>query len=208
MAETTSFFGSKMIDVEDSLVIDNSNIVYYQNQNAEQMNLTLEKNNTPILYNMVQDKINNHTLQLDDSQNLTQSEINTRWVIRIEMKNILSNFLFATLKKARTFEGIKNTSTINGSVDDAIRDYIYANIINRYEFSGMDFYVEYVELSTQGRLKFSNNFRDINTGSNITTRIQSVTNFDKSRLEIKFDQQLPSSTHCFDYYFVLKYNKI
>lgn len=208
MVETTSFFGSKMLDIEDSITIDNSNLVYYETDNKEQLNFNLEKNNLPIVYNTVSDKQNNHVISLDQAQSQNQLNTNTRWNIDIDLKLILINYLFAILKKERTFEGVKNESTIYNSVDDAIKQYISSNILNRYDLSGFDFYVEYVELSTQGRLRFGNNFREINTISNITTKIQSTLNFDKSRLIINFNQELPSTTHVFDYYFTLRYNKI
>lgn len=208
MEESTSFFGSKMLDIEDFLVLDNSNVVYFQNESGEQLNLNLEKNNTPILYNTVDDKQNNHLINIDSSQNSIQLETNTRWLLEIDLKKILSNYLFAVLKQSRTFEGIQNNATLFNNVNDAIKQYIDYNVINRYEFSTIEFYVEYVPLSTQGRLRFTNLFREINVISNITTRIQSSTNFDKSKLKISFNQEQPSTSHVFDYYFVLNFVKI
>lgn len=208
MKESTSFFGSKMLDVEDSLILDNSNVVYFQNTAGEQLNFNLEKNNTPILYNTIEDKKNNHIISIDNSQNQAQIDNNTRWLMEIDLKKILSNYLFAILKQARTFEGIQNSGTIFNNVDDAIRQYISYNVINRYEFKNVDFYVEYVPLSTQGRLRFTNDFKEINSISNVTTRIQSSTNFDKSKLKISFNQELPSTSHVFDYYFILSFVKI
>ena len=208
MKESTSFFGSKMLDVEDSLLLDNSNVVYFQNTAGEQINFSLEKNNTPILYNTIEDKKINHIINIDSSQIQNQLEANTRWLIEIDLKKILSNYLFAILKQYRTFEGIQNSGTIFNNVDDAIRQYISHNVINRYEFSNIEFYVEYVPLSTQGRLRFTNDFREINLVSNLTTRIQSSTNFDKSKLKISFNQERPSTSHVFDYYFILRFVKI
>lgn len=208
MEESTSFFGSKMLDIEDFLVLDNSNVVYFQNESGEQLNLNLEKNNTPILYNTVEDKKNNHLIDIDSSQNSIQLENNTRWLLEIDLKKILSNYLFAVLKQSRTFEGIQNNATLFNNVNDAIKQYIDYNVINRYDFSTIEFYVEYVPLSTQGRLRFTNLFREINVISNITTRIQSSTNFDKSKLKISFNQEKPSTSHVFDYYFVLNFVKI
>lgn len=208
MEENTSFFGSKMLDIEDFIIIDNSNVVYFQNAQGEQLNFSLEKNNTPILYNTIEDKRINHLINLDSSQNQNQLENNTRWLIEIDLKKILTNYLFSLLKQARTFEGVRATGTIYNNVDDAIRQYISYNVINRYDFNTIEFYVEYVPLSTQGRLRFTNEFREINSVSNVTTRIQSTTNFDKSKLKITFNQELPSTSHVFDYYFILSFVKI
>ena len=38
MLEQTSFFGSKMIDIQDRISISNENVIYYQNSNFEQLN--------------------------------------------------------------------------------------------------------------------------------------------------------------------------
>jgi hypothetical protein len=56
MKETTSFFGSKMLDIEDSIIVDNSNLVYYSNTQGEQISLSLERNNPAIVYNTVSDE--------------------------------------------------------------------------------------------------------------------------------------------------------
>ena len=36
MEEESSYFGSKMLEIEDSINIGNESVVYYQNQNNEQ----------------------------------------------------------------------------------------------------------------------------------------------------------------------------
>lgn len=208
MQESTSFFGSKMMDIEENVIADNSNIVYYTNATGEQINFNLEKNNPAIVYNTVVDKQNNHVITQDKSQTLTQIDTNCRWIIDIDLKKILQNYLFAKLKSARTFEGVLNTNTIYGNVDDAVRQYIDKNLLNRYGFIGIDFYVEYIDLSLQGRLRFGNNFREINSGNLITSRIQSISNFDNSKLTLIFNQELPTTTHVFDYYFIPKWQKV
>lgn len=208
MQESTSFFGSKMMDIEDNIIADNSNIVYYTNAASEQINFDLEKNNTAIVYNTVSDKQNNHVITQDKSQSDLQKDTNCRWIIDIELKKILQSYLFAQLKSARTFEGVLNVNTIYGNVDDAIRQYIEKNLVSRYRFIGIDFYVEYVDLSIQGRLRFVNNFRELTTSNSIVTRIQTTTNFDNSRLSVIFNQELPTTTHSFDYYFIPKWQKV
>lgn len=208
MQETTSFFGSKMMDIEDIIVADNSNIVYYSNSVGEQLNFNLEKNNPAIVYNTVLDKQTNHSITQDKAQTQTQIDSNCRWIIDIDLKKIIQNYLFANLKAARTFEGVLNASTIYGNVDDAIKQYIDKNLLNRYGFTGIDFYVEYIDLSIQDRRRFVNNFREITSTSLTTTRIQTVTNFDNSKLSVIFNQELPTTTHVFDYYFIPKWQKV
>jgi hypothetical protein len=208
MQESTSFFGSKMMDIEDTVIADSSNIVYYTSSTGEQISFNLEKNNPAIVYNTVLDKESNHIITQDKAQSQTQIDTNCRWIIDIDLKKILQNYLFAQLKSARTFEGVLNTNTIYGNVDDAVRQYIDKNLISRYGFIGIDFYVEYVELSIQGRLRFVNHFTEITSPSSTTTRIQSTSNFDNSKLTVIFNQELPTTSHVFDYYFIPKWQKV
>lgn len=208
MQESTSFFGSKMIDIEETIIADSSNIVYYTNAANEQINFNLEKNNPAIVYNTVIDKANNHIITQDKAQSLSQIDSNCRWIIDVDLRKILQNYLFSKLKFARTFEGIINSNTIYGNVDDAIRQYIDKNLLSRYGFAGIDFYVEYIDLSLQGRLRFVNQFREINSDSLITTKLQATSNFDNSKLTIIFNQELPTTTHVFDYYFIPKWQKV
>ena len=45
-------------------------------------------------------------LTLDDSQLNYQKETNPKWILNVDLRNILSDYLFAIMKRYRTFEGI------------------------------------------------------------------------------------------------------
>ena len=60
MVEHSSFFGSKMLEIDDNLNIKNDNIVYYQLSNGEQLDINAESNLPQIVYDAVIDKKNNH----------------------------------------------------------------------------------------------------------------------------------------------------
>ena len=66
--EESTFFGSKMLDIEDYLTIDNNDIVWYQSLNGEQLNFSIESTLEPLIYYTSMDKKNNHKLYLDNSQ--------------------------------------------------------------------------------------------------------------------------------------------
>lgn len=201
MIEQTSFFGSKMIDIQDRITISNENIIYYQNTNFEQLNFTLEKNLNTIVYSTIQDKLSNHTITKDAAQSSTQENYNTRWIIEINLKTILSNYLFATLKKYRTFEGVRNSVTLYNNVNTAISEYITKNIMSRYKYSTIEFFVEYEHFSQDGSLRFKNDFVELTTSSLQTNKIQAILSDDESRLKIIFNQERPSSDFNFNYYF-------
>jgi hypothetical protein len=208
MIEQTSFFGSKMIDIFDRISVSNENLIYYQNSNFEQLNFTSEKNLSPIVYSTIQDKLNNHTIVKDAAQSSTQENYNTRWIIEINIKTILSNYLFATLKKYRTFEGVRNSITLYNNVNTAVSEYVSKNIINRYKYSNIEFFVEYENFSQDGSLRFKNDFIELTNSSLQTNKIQAILSDDESKLKIIFNQEKPSSDYNFNYYFNLYFDKI
>lgn len=209
MLEESTFFGAKMLEIEDSIVIDTLDIIYYQNQNGEQLDLSIESSFASIVYSSSDNKKSNHNLVLDPSQPKFQLDNNTRWILTIDLKTIITDYLFATLKKFRTFEGIKNDMNIYANTDTAIKSYINYNILNRYRYKSIQLYVNYVDLRNQSTLRYNNNWdkNSINT-SNLLTKLQTETEFDESSIKVTFNQEKPSSTYRFDYYFNILFEKI
>jgi hypothetical protein len=209
MLEESTFFGAKMLEIEDSISIDTLDIIYYQNQNGEQLDLSIESSLASIVYSSSLDKKGNHTLILDPSQPKYQLDNNTRWILTIDLKTIITDYLFATLKKYRTFEGIKNDMNIYANTDTAIKSYINYNILNRYKYKGIQLYVNYIDLRNQTALRYSNEWnKNVITNSNILTKLQTETEFDDSSIKVTFNQEKPSSTYRFDYYFNILFEKI
>jgi len=207
MKEQTSFFGSKMLSIDSYISVSDLNIIYYEADNGEQISYLIEKNNQPVIYSMLDDKNSNHIIKLDESQSPAQKSSNTRWVIKIDTNTILSNFLFATLKKYRTFEGVTSDMTLNNSVDRSINNYISQNLLNRYKFSNLEFYVSYNHYSQSDTFKYKNTFTEIFDSSNLVRKIQSVLD-DKNFLTVIFSQEQPSTSYNFNYYFNLYFEKV
>jgi hypothetical protein len=224
MKEQSSPFGSKMLEIEDTLYIDNQSLVYFQALNKEQLDLTIESSLPPISYSSSEDKRLNHTLVLDPSQGVSQKDNDARWILTIDLKTILTNFLFATLKRWRTFEGVKNEMTKNGDVDFAIKEYIVKNVLDRYKLSRVDLYIKYVDIQNQSVLKYDNLWAgtsnpnppartaalpaDVGTSQYQLKKFQSQTEYDFSSTIITFSQEKSATTNCFDYFFKLYYEKI
>lgn len=208
MREQTSFFGSKMLDIQDSISILNENLIYYQDQNKEQLNFSLEKNLDPIVYSSVNDKSSSHIIKSDESQSNIQLGSNTKWNIEIDINKILINYIFATLKKYRTFEGVKNNMTIFNNIDSGINDYISKNIINRYRYKSVDFFIDYKPFSEDGSVKYKNTFIEIINNSLITKKLQSILNESQGKLNVVFNQEKSSASYNFNYYFNLYFEKI
>ncbi len=209
MLEESTFFGSKMLEIEDIINIDKLDIIYYQNQNGEQLDFSIESSLASIVYSSSLDKNNNHTLVLDNSQPSFQLDNNTRWILTVDLRNILVNYLFATLKKYRTFEGVKNDMNIYSNTDTAIINYINYNIINRYRFKNIELYVKYVDLRNQNTLRYNTIWNsNIISSDNILTKVQTLTEFDESSIKVTFNQEKTSTLYRFDYYFNILFDKI
>jgi hypothetical protein len=220
--ETKNILSSKMLEIEDSIILDNQSLAYYQNSLGEQIDIDLENILLPVSYSVSDDMRNNHTLVLDPTQNRVIGS-KSKWIITIELERILINFLFSTLKRWRTFEGITNDMNRYGNVDFMIRDYIINNVIDRYKFDRVELYLKYVDLGGTGIRKFDNLWAgDVSqlTGRTSITPAQisnsnflvkgliTETEFNFKRTTLKFEQSQSSDRFCFDYFFKLYYQKI
>lgn len=209
MLEQSSFFGSKMIEIEDSLVISNDSIFYNQQSNNEQLDLESEITLPLVTYDQFSDKRDNHTLTLVDLQSDYQKRNNANWELVINLNNILANTLFATLKKYRTFEGMKNEMTINSDVNSAISRYIQLNIRSRYKLVKVDFFVDYINLLNANGVRYSNKFdQTIDNPTKKFTKFQQFTDFDETTVKLIFNQEKPANLYSFKYYFNLYFEKI
>lgn len=209
MLEESNHFGSKMLEIEDIIYIENQNIIYYQRTSGEQINLSAETSIDSPVYSAPVDKQINHSLVIDDTQTNYQRDNNTKWIMDIKLNDLLSNFLFANIKRYRTFEGMKTSLTRTNDVNTAIREYINKNVSNRYKLSKVDLYIKYKDLRSQNVLRFKNTWSPtIGIDSNKFQKIQTETAFDGSSIKLLFNQEQPSTQYSFDYYFNILFEKI
>jgi hypothetical protein len=221
MLEESTPFGSKMLEIEDSIVISDSSLVYFQSSNGEQLDLDIETTLPSISYSESEDLRLNHTLQIDNNQSNSKRDTTTQYILNIDLETILKNYLFATLKRWRTFEGVRNSMVRSGDVDFAIKEYITKNVLDRYKLEKVELYLNYVSINGQNVLRFDNlwagttsQYRSTILPNNILNDsfklrgFQSETEFDFSSTKITFSQEKKSTDFCFDYYFKLFFQKI
>jgi len=208
MVEESNFFGAKMLDIEDSIYIDKADIIWFQRLNNEQLDLTTESTLDSYVYSSSNDKLNNHTLEVDKTQSKSQMEKDTRWILTIDLRSIISNYLFATLKKSRTFEGVRNEFTRENDIDIAIRNYITSNILNRYRYKKVELFIKYKDLRGQNLLRYKNQWNTNLISENLLRNIQTETAFDESSVKVTFNQEKASNQFNFDYFFNITYEKI
>lgn len=206
MVEKSSFFGSKMMSIDDHILVDSSNIIYYQNSKSEQINLPLELTYEPLYINLNNVKIKNCIVYRDD--NGFNDLNNSNWIIEINFKNILLEYLFGKLKNVRTFNGIYVENTRNNNIDLSIKDYIVSNLLDRYLYDSIELWISYNNLSDDGNLKYVNIFNpDIVNDSNINKEFEKIYS-DEKIIKFKFKSKKDTSKYSFDYYFNIKYNRI
>lgn len=208
MVEESNFFGAKMLDIEDSIYLSNIDIIWYQKLTGEQLDYSIESTLPSYSYSSITDKFDNHTLVIDETQPKFQLDKNTRWILTIDLKSILSNYLFSTLKKYRTFEGVRNDITLENDVNIAMRKYIDYNILNRYKISKIDLLINEKSLRNQNLLKYNNTWNKDLTMDKKFTKVQSETAFDYSSVKLIFSQEKYSSDYNFEYYFNILFEKI
>jgi len=208
MKDVRSFFGSKMMEIEDFISITDRTIVYYNNVNGEQLDSIVESSGTPILYSMPIDKLVNHKIEINRNQGQESIDRNTEWILTVDIGSMLSNYIFANIKNNRVFDGVMNSNTVSNSVDSAIRDYISSNIFGRYRYSNIDFFISYNDLSGSNVLRFKNDWSpNIGVESNIFSRLNTDLSADKKILTIKFKQDKGSLNFNFSYYFNIFFEK-
>ena len=212
MNESPSLFGSKMLEIEDELDLHNQSIIYYQNLEKEQIDISVESSLPAIIYSVSDDKKSKHTLSINETQSEFQRNGNTKYILTIRLQELLIGYIFATLKNSRTFEGIRNKMCRKNDVDESISEYINKNVLNRYKLDKIDLYVKYNDLRSQTSLRFSNKWSadiDIITTSNyLLKKLEIDTSFDGSLSKINFNQEKSSQNYNFDYYFKLNFKKI
>ncbi len=209
MIEESNFFGAKMLDVEDSILIENQNIIYYQNLKGEQIDIAVESSLPSYVYSSSSDKELNHTLKLDDSQSSFQKNGNTKWILDINLKKILENYLFATLKRYRTFEGVTTEQTISNDVNSSVYSYITSNVTNRYKYKRIDLYISYKDLRNQNVLRYKNTWSpSVFSNVNKYNKFQTDLAYDDSVVKIYFNQEKTSTEYTFEYFFNILFEKI
>jgi hypothetical protein len=212
MTESSSLLGSKMLEIEDELDLHNQSIIYYQNLQKEQIDLSVESSLPAIIYSVSDDKKSKHTLSINDTQNEFQRNGNTKYILTIQIEELLIGYIFATLKNSRTFEGIRNKMCRKNDVDGSISEYIIKNVLNRYKLDKIDLYLKYNDLRSQTALRFSNKWSSdidtITTSNYLLKKLEIDTSFDRSSAKINFNQEKSSQNYNFDYYFKLNFKKI
>jgi hypothetical protein len=200
-------FGSKMMEIDDIIKLEEDSIIWFENSNSEQLDFLSEQSLTPKSLDIIDLKRKSHTLEIDNTQRLDQRNANTKWVLKVNILNLLSEVIFSKLKNARAFEGITSSETQRNNINTFIRSYIFKNILSRYKFDSIDFWIRYNSLTNNQSLRYSNFFTpQVKLPSTKLNKIS--TNLENNILLVTFNQELLSTQYNFEYYFTINYSKI
>jgi hypothetical protein len=208
MLEEGNFFSGKMLEIEDNISIINEDIIWYQRSNGEQLDFTIESSLDSVFYSSSISKEKNHRLIVDEKQSDFQLNQNTKWILDISLSDILSDYIFANLKKWRTFEGLKNDYTLEKDVNVSILKYISNNILNRYKLIKIDLFIDYKDLRSDNLIKFKNIWNNNLSQINLFTKIETITDFNEKNIKVLFEQQKSSSGFNFEYFYNVYFQKI
>jgi hypothetical protein len=221
LEEEPSFFGSKVIEVEDEIIINDSSIQYFQYFDENDPNNGFQYYELDLFFeqlfllDLVNLKKENHTIS-KFHQNKIDDKFNTRWIIEINTKNILKEYLFAKIKERRTFKTINHNLLRNKNINESIYLYITKNILDRYKFDKIDFFVKYDDIKDVSQLTILKKYDPIfknqiqlveNKVENINVEINNFID-PLSNLKVNYSQIKPSTDYKFDYYFNIYYKKI
>jgi len=227
LTEEKTFFGTKIMDIEDSISITDKSIQYYEldivgtpleeannGYQYQELNKTIE---IVRIFDVVDIKNNNHKIKktLQD----VQSEINnTHWEITIDIKSILRQYLFGKIKEMRTFKSMMNTTFINKNINNSIYNYIDKNILDRYELDKIELYVKYIDIKNNviySNLAIKQYDPLFNQSIELDKYLVRNTNL---KLDLYLDKLAPitvdyyqiksSSEYKFDYYYNVYFKKI
>jgi len=209
MLEESNFFGAKMLEIEDSLSVTNENFVWHEMSNGEQIDAQTESIIDPVVLSSSTSKLNNHRLTIDPTQSEYTRENATRWILDINVVGILTDLLYAKMKNARTFEGVRARTTIYNDIRIAVAKYIELNVVNRYKMSRFQLYVNYLDLKSQNVLKFNSTWNEnLMLPIYEQKKFQTVSDYNNRKLRVIFSQEKPSTLFKIDYFFNLHFEKI
>jgi hypothetical protein len=213
MKTSKSFFGTKLIDIEDSITIDNISIKYTDIYGYQYFNTNPIEKET--ILNLSELKKRNHQIKLQTQNDFNISN-NTIWEIIINIEEILRQYLFFKIKESRTFKTVKQEHTKNNDINLSIYDFINFNILNKYKIDHVDFYIKYKSILNNNKFDKSVQYDPIfdNTILKSENLIKNYTfikkdEFDNlSNIKIIYNQIKNSLEYKFDYYFNLIYKRI
>jgi hypothetical protein len=230
MKEGRTFFTSKILELEDIISIDENDIIWNESIDKTQ-GLGVDSENK--ILDTFTLKSQSHTLRIYPNQTDQDKLEFTRWEFTFDLNTSIRQYLFAQLKKNKTFSGISNDKTRFNDIDRSIMDYIDYNIIPRIKFDTIELFVQYYKIGSKQEngeiaLQYQNKFREDlivpiplagETNAQYQNRViaykkqikstnfQMTTNSSQTTATVLYKATESSLNSKFDYYFNIIYKK-
>jgi len=222
--EIKSFFGSKLLDIEDDIYINDISIKYSEvvdkinikNDHYQYYGDNIFQPETNILKSLDDVKYENHSI--DVYSQVDRPNNNFEWIMVIDARNILKEYLFLRLKESRVFKTIKSDDLVERNINAYINNYIDINVLNRYNISDLSFYASYFNVVDKATIfnkdqvlkgpNFNKNvFTEANKIKNVNIMTPDYLN-NLNTVKIIYNQTKDNRIYKFDYYFTISYIKI
>lgn len=145
MLEKRNFYGSKILEIPAIMTVDEVNVVWSESSDQTQ-GINIDDQTRVLDVNDL--KKTNHTIVRTPQQSLKDIKEYTNYQFTINVETIITEWIFAQLKKSSTFANIKNSETKNNDIDSAINDYINFNVLPRIKFNTVNLYVRYFPIGS------------------------------------------------------------
>ena len=157
MLEKRNFFGSKILEIDDVMTVDENAISWNEASDGTQ-DVNIDDQTKTV--NTTDLKDENHEIRIFPKQSNSEIKEFTTWELSIDIHTIIRTWIYGQLKKFKTFATIRNEETRHNSIDDAIYEYIDLNIIPRIDFATILLYIRWykigdLEASGQPALQFN-----------------------------------------------------
>lgn len=211
--KTKNFFGSTLFELEDTLIIKEDTIEYFDNSvNGEQ----LGTNETKKMIDFFQIKKINHSVMVSNSQKEINKSEFILWEFDINTLNIVKEYYKSLLKKERVLENITTNESYWKNINLTLDDFIHSNILNRIKINNISLIIKENKLiNSNQNLYLKPNYKkfDIPYPLNYSDFIvDGVENNIKENLpetiKLKWKQKKKANEWIFDYLFWINISKI
>lgn len=206
MKEQRSFMCSKILEIEDVMNVSTQKILWKESEDNTQ---GIKSDIIQMTFNPTLIKSSNHNISNNSSDN---SEFPI-WEININIKTIITEYLFAQLKASNIFSGIKNENTYYENVNKSIFQYIRDNIYPRIKFYNIEVFIKpkYIGFDTDRQEAIIREepvfTEDVYAEENKIKEFQISTSPLFDTATVRYRQQESNFDTSFDYYFNVIWKK-
>lgn len=219
---TRSFFGSALMDIEDEILVGDGTIQYAHIVDPVEFSDTdgfqypqYVPDETIVLLDLSDLKSQYSSISMA-TQNQTDLYNNTRWILDVDVKSILTEYLFARVKESRAFMCIRPEDTLRRSVNTFVREYIDTNLVGRFGLKEVTLYVRYKNIVGGSVSSTTLRYNPLFDRTVLTTgdRVSNVNVVDRrdgpsvDSVRILYSQTKKSTVYTFDYYFNLSFYRV